>query len=147
MGGVGGWSIWSASWSEHAGVSVVVSVLQWPGPSVVSLSVLPHLQEEKPKLKVITVLDQRRANNILIEISRLPAPRHIKTAILNMDYTHFTKEVVEVCAHTHTHQMWWCLRHWDHLVLVVHARASLDMYRYQLEVLIETCTYTVEGHW
>ena len=63
-------------------------------------------QEEKPKVKVITVLDQRRANNILIEISRLPAPRHIKTAILNMDHTHFTKEVVEVCAHTHTHRAW-----------------------------------------
>lgn len=46
--------------------------------------------------KFLTVLDQRRANNILIEIKRFPAARHIKTAILNMDYSYFNKEIVEV---------------------------------------------------
>ena len=92
--------------SEGAAVRVVAS----GAVSMASVSLLPWaLQEEKPKLKVITVLDQRRANNILIEISRLPAPRHIKTAILNMDHTHFTKEVVEVRAHTHWVSC--CLRH------------------------------------
>ena len=45
----------------------------------------------------MTVLDQRRANNIQIEIKRLPAARHIRTAILNMDQSFFTKEMVEVC--------------------------------------------------
>ena len=43
-----------------------------------------------------TVLDQRRANNILIEIKRFPAARHIKAAILSMDYSYFNKEIVEV---------------------------------------------------
>lgn len=46
--------------------------------------------------KFLTVLDQRRANNILIEINRFPAARHIKTAILSMDYSYFNKEMVEV---------------------------------------------------
>ena len=46
--------------------------------------------------KFLTVLDQRRANNILIEIKRFPAARHIKTAILGMDYSYFNKEIVEV---------------------------------------------------
>jgi len=49
------------------------------------------------KEKFLTVLDQRRANNILIEIKRFPAARHIKAAILNMDYSYFNKEIVEVC--------------------------------------------------
>ena len=43
-----------------------------------------------------TVLEQRRANNILIEIKRFPAARHIKAAILSMDYSYFNKEIVEV---------------------------------------------------
>ena len=47
------------------------------------------------KGKSLTVLDQRRANNILIEIKRLPAARHIKAAILNMDYSYFSREIVE----------------------------------------------------
>ena len=46
--------------------------------------------------KFVTVLDQRRANNILIEIKRFPAARHIKAAILSMDYSYFNKEIVEV---------------------------------------------------
>ena len=50
----------------------------------------------KKKKKELTVLDQRRANNVLIEIKRLPAPRHLKAALLNMDDTHFNKEMVEV---------------------------------------------------
>ena len=49
------------------------------------------------KEKFLTVLDQRRTNNILIEIKRFPAARHIKAAILNMDYSYFNKEIVEVC--------------------------------------------------
>ena len=48
------------------------------------------------KEKVLNVLNQRRANNILIEIKRFPAARHIKTAILAMDYSYFNKEIVEV---------------------------------------------------
>ena len=48
------------------------------------------------KQKCITVLDQRRSNNILIEIKKMPAARHIRAAILNMDTTFFTKEMVEV---------------------------------------------------
>ena len=65
------------------------------------------------KGKSLTVLEQRRANNILIEIKRLPAVRHIKAAILNMDYSYFSREIVEVSSglksgdpcqvHTHTH--------------------------------------------
>eukprot|EP00731_Ephydatia_muelleri_P026515 Em0018g615a len=47
------------------------------------------------KGKSLTVLEQRRANNILIEIKRLPAVRHIKAAILNMDYSYFSREIVE----------------------------------------------------
>ena len=43
----------------------------------------------------MTVLDQRRANNILIEIKRFPAARHIKTAIISMDHSYFTREMVE----------------------------------------------------
>ncbi len=54
------------------------------------------LQGIEKKEKELNVLDQRRSNNILIEINRLPAPRHIKTAILNMDYSYFNKEIVEV---------------------------------------------------
>lgn len=50
----------------------------------------------KKKKKELTVLDQRRASNILIEIKSLPAPRHLKAALLNMDDTHFNKEVVDV---------------------------------------------------
>ena len=57
---------------------------------------LPSLQSAEKNEKQLNVLDQRRANNILIEIKRLPAPRHIKTAILNMDYSYFNKEIVEV---------------------------------------------------
>jgi len=63
-----------------------------------SLHTLLILQspDMKKKKKELTVLDQRRANNVLIEIKRLPAPRHLKAALLNMDDTHFNKEMVEV---------------------------------------------------
>lgn len=44
----------------------------------------------------MTVLKQQRANNIQIEIKRLPAARHIRTAILNMDQSFFNKEMIEV---------------------------------------------------
>ena len=44
----------------------------------------------------MTVLDSRRANNIQIAIKKLPAARHIRTAIMNMDQTFFNKEMVEV---------------------------------------------------
>jgi hypothetical protein len=47
------------------------------------------------KSKTVVVLDQRRANNILIEIKRFPAARHIKTAVLSMDHAYFTREMVE----------------------------------------------------
>ena len=50
----------------------------------------------KKKKKELAILDQRRANNILIEIKSLPAPRHLKSALLNMDDTHFNKEIVDV---------------------------------------------------
>lgn len=55
---------------------------------------LPQVCSDQAKF--LTVLDQRRANNILIEIKRFPAARHIKTAILSMDYSYFNKEMVEV---------------------------------------------------
>ena len=56
-----------------------------------------HLKPSPDKKeKFLTVLNPRRANNILIEIKRLPAARHIKAAILNMDYSYFNKEIVEV---------------------------------------------------
>ncbi len=45
----------------------------------------------------MTVLDQRRANNVQIAIKKLPAARHIRTAIMNMDQAFFNKEMVEVC--------------------------------------------------
>ncbi len=54
------------------------------------------MQVGTEKGKFLTVLDQRRPNNILIEIKRFPAARHIKAAILNMDYSYFNKEIVEV---------------------------------------------------
>ena len=54
--------------------------------------------------KFLTVLNQRRANNILIEIKRFPAARHIKTAILGMDYSYFNKEIVEVSLASHYKQ-------------------------------------------
>jgi hypothetical protein len=47
------------------------------------------------KSKIVTVLDQRRANNIQIEIKRFPAARHIKTAILSMDHSYFSREMVD----------------------------------------------------
>ena len=47
------------------------------------------------KSKTVVVLDQRRANNILIEIKRFPAARHIKTAVLSMDHAYFTREMVQ----------------------------------------------------
>ena len=50
----------------------------------------------KKKKRVLDVLDQRRSNNIMIEIKSLPAPRHLKSALLNMDDTHFNKEIVDV---------------------------------------------------
>lgn len=53
------------------------------------------MQAPTEKSKIITVLDQRRSNNILIEIKRFPAVRHIKTAILSMDHSYFTREMVE----------------------------------------------------
>lgn len=52
-------------------------------------------QTQTEKSKTVVVLDQRRANNILIEIKRFPAARHIKTAILSMDHAYFTREMVE----------------------------------------------------
>ena len=52
-------------------------------------------QGQPEKTKTVVVLDQRRANNILIEIKRFPAARHIKTAILSMDHAYFTREMVE----------------------------------------------------
>ena len=57
---------------------------------------MDFLQEPVVKQKCITVLDQRRANNILIEIKRMPKAHHIRSAILNMDSSIFTKEIVDV---------------------------------------------------
>ena len=56
---------------------------------------LTHSQVLTEKSKTVVVLDQRRANNILIEIKRFPAARHIKTAVLSMDHAYFTREMVE----------------------------------------------------
>ena len=55
---------------------------------------------ETKREKTLVVLDSRRANNIQIEIKRLPAARHIRTAILNMDSSFFNKEMIEVCVYT-----------------------------------------------
>ena len=61
-------------------------------------------QEEKPdkKEKSLTVLSQQRAKNILIMINRFPAARHVKTAILGMDHSFFTMEIIEVGVATHS---------------------------------------------
>lgn len=48
------------------------------------------------KEKTLTVLSQQRAKNILIMINRFPAARHVKTAILGMDHSFFTAEIIEV---------------------------------------------------
>lgn len=58
----------------------------------------PYYQEspDVKKERFVTVLKQQRANNIQIEIKRLPAARHIRTAILNMDQSFFNKEMIEV---------------------------------------------------
>ena len=51
---------------------------------------------EIKKEKFITVLGTTRAQNIQIEVKRLPAARHIRNAILNMDKMFFNKEMIEV---------------------------------------------------
>lgn len=65
-------------------------------PTKLSLTFCVQSPDTRKKKKELTVLDQRRANNILIEIKSLPAPRHLKSALLNMDDTHFNKETVDV---------------------------------------------------
>ena len=42
------------------------------------------------------MLGTTRAQNIQIEVKRLPAARHIRNAILNMDKMFFNKEMIEV---------------------------------------------------
>lgn len=67
-----------------------------PGDHIIQTFFSVQVSSENEKFQV--VLDQRRANNILIEINRFPAARHIKAAILAMDYSYFNKEIVEVSA-------------------------------------------------
>ena len=54
------------------------------------------MQADSEKVKSLTVLSQQRAKNIQIMINRFPAARHVKTAILGMDHSFFTMEIIEV---------------------------------------------------
>ena len=54
------------------------------------------MQADSEKEKSLKVLSQQRAKNIQIMINRFPAARHVKTAILGMDHSFFTMEIIEV---------------------------------------------------
>ena len=60
------------------------------------LSASSFVQADSEKEKSLKVLSQQRAKNIQIMINRFPAARHVKTAILGMDHSFFTMEIIEV---------------------------------------------------
>ena len=74
------------------------------------------------------MLSQQRAN-ILIMINRFPAARHVKAAILGMDHSFFTMEIIEVCGAVHFY-----FRNSPLIVL-------LEKYLYIEDCIIEWYTY------
>ena len=60
------------------------------------MSLAVCIQADSEKEKSLKVLSQQRSKNIQIMINRFPAARHVKTAILGMDHSFFTMEIIEV---------------------------------------------------
>ena len=55
------------------------------------------MESDKPAtVKFIRVLEGNRSREVGIAMAKLPAARHIKQAILNMDPSHITRESITV---------------------------------------------------
>ena len=54
--------------------------------------------EKAAPVKVIRVLEGNRSREVGIAMAKLPAARHIKQAVLNMDPSHITRESIAVRA-------------------------------------------------